>query len=91
MELDKICIFEKNKGIAVNVLDFQKSKIYPLRLNETSQKTKCVVNLPIINEDKNKQYSLIMNMSKLLMKQLSKHDGAKVFQMKRSSKFLMNR
>ena len=73
VELSKIGIFEKNNPeISVNVLGYD-DVVHPLR-NSKMKRTQ-VVNLLLIQ----KHYCVIMNMSRLLSSQVSKHNKSKVF------------
>lgn len=81
VELKDIKTFENKNEIAVNVFGYE-GVIYPLRILKGDAKkhiiTLKVVNLLIADKEK-KHYWLIINMSRLLSSQVSKHDGTKEF------------
>ena len=80
-ELKDIKTFEKlNEKIAVNIFGYD-GVIYPLRLYK-GRNREHEINLLLISDDgsfasRKKHHCLIKNMSRLVSKQLSKHDGAK--------------
>ena len=77
MEVDKIDRFEKNNSnISVNVF-YLNGSVQPLRISEVVKEHN--INLLLIEEDGKKRYCLIKNLSRLLSKQVTKHDGALVF------------
>ena len=76
IELSDIKQFQNlNQNISINVFGFEKV-IYPLRIFK-GQEREHQVNLLLIpdEEEGKKHYCLIKNMSRLLSKQLSKHNG----------------
>ena len=77
MEVDKIDRFEKNNSnISVNVF-YLNGSVQPLRISEVERERN--IDLLLIEEDGKKHYYLIKNLSRLLSKQVTKHDGASVF------------
>ena len=84
-EIDK---FEYQNPYRINVLGYENKEIYPLRISNKTADKLTINLLLIINNDiknssgknsseKNYHYVWIKDLSKLLSKQISKHDGKK--------------
>ena len=82
MEVDKIEKFEKNNPfVSVNVF-YLDGSIHPLRISEVETEVEIEYNINLLlikKKDGKKHYCLIKNLSRLLSKQVTKHDGALVF------------
>ena len=75
IDLKQINHFEKlNQNISINVFGFDEN-VYPLRIFK-GEKRQHQINLLLIADDVKKHYCLIKDMSRLLSKQLSKHNGS---------------
>jgi hypothetical protein len=74
MPISDIAKFEKNNGFRVRVYPFEGKKIVPLHIPDRRKYAK-TVNLFHFNN----HYSVIKNLSRLISKQKSKHDGAILF------------
>ena len=76
IDLKQITHFEKsNQNISINVFGFD-SKVYTLRLFKGEEERQHQINLLLIADDVKKHYCLIKDMSRLLSKQLTKHNGS---------------
>ena len=67
---------KNNSNISVNVF-YLNGSVQPLRISEVEREQN--IDLLLIEEDGKKHYYLIKNLSRLLSKQVTKHDGALVF------------
>ena len=71
VSLKQIDKFEKQNSYAINVFGYEKV-VYPLRI---SKKKDQVINLLLIADEETNHYCWIKNMSRLLSKQKSNHNG----------------
>ena len=72
VSLKQIDKFENNNPYAINVLGYEDAVIYPLRI---SKKNDQVINLLFIANEETNHFCWIKNMSRLLSKQGSDHNG----------------
>ena len=70
-DIDK---FEKNNNISIDVFSYDEEEIFPLRV---SRYTDIHVNILLIENDGNKHYCLIKNMSRLFSSQVNSHEHKK--------------
>jgi len=77
MAIEKIGKFEKNNsGIAVNVLFESRNEIYIARRSDYNSKHSKQVNLLMIVDGKNRHYTAVKSLSRLLKSLNAKHKGA---------------
>ena len=75
VSLKQIDKFEKQNNYAINVFGYEKV-VYPLRISKRDEHScEQVINLLLITNEETNHYCWIKNMSKLLSKQKSNHNG----------------
>ena len=78
VDLKDIDKFENQNPYRINVLGYENKEIYPLRISNKNC-DELTINLLLINDEnnekKNNHYVWIKDLSRLLSKQISKHDG----------------
>ena len=79
VDLKDIDKFENQNPYRINVLGYENKEIYPLRISNFKNCDELTINLLLINDEnsekKNNHYVWIKDLSRLLSKQISKHDG----------------
>ena len=76
VSLKQIDRFEKQNPYSINVFGYEDHEVYPLRI---SKRVNQVINLLIIANEETNHYCWIKDMSKLLSKQISNHNGKRHF------------
>lgn len=74
VDLKKIDRFEKQNNYAINVFGYEDS-VYPLRISNREVEESNIIDLLLISERETNHYCWIKNLSRLLSKQMTNHNG----------------